>query len=39
MLNKIDKLIKINHDYKDYTSIYPSPEMQIKWLTPEKKKI
>lgn len=37
MINKIDRLIKINLLYKDYNKIYPSPQLQIKWLTPKKK--
>lgn len=37
MLNKIDGLIKVNQQFKDYTKLYPSPEMQIKWLAPEDK--
>lgn len=37
MINKIDGLIKTNLLYKDYTKIYPSPELQIKWLSPKKK--
>ena len=37
MINKIDRLIKSNLLYKDYNKIYPSPQLQIKWLTPKKK--
>jgi hypothetical protein len=37
LLGKIDELVKDNLLYKDYTKIYPSPELQIKWLSPEKK--
>jgi hypothetical protein len=37
MLKKIDILVKDNLLYKDYTKIYPSPELQIKWLSPRKK--
>lgn len=37
LLNKIDRLIKANQVFKDYTKLYPSPEMQIKWLAPEDK--
>jgi hypothetical protein len=37
MLQKIDRLVKLNLLYKEYTKIYPSPEMQIKWLSPPKK--
>jgi hypothetical protein len=36
MINKIDGLIKNNLLYKDYNKIYPSPQLQIKWLTPKK---
>lgn len=39
VLNKIDRLIKVNLLYKNYNNIYPSPELQIKWLTPKKKVI
>jgi hypothetical protein len=39
LLNKIDRLVKSNLLYKDYNNIYPSPELQIKWLTPKKKDI
>lgn len=39
VLNKIDRLIKMNLLYKNYNNIYPSPELQIKWLTPKKKVI
>lgn len=37
LLGKIDRFIKGNAQYKDYVRLYPSPEMQIKWLTPEEK--
>lgn len=37
MLNKIDRLVKSNQSFKDYPKLYPSPEMQIKWLAPEDK--
>ena len=36
MLNKIDRLVKMNFLYKDYNNFYPSPELQIKWIGPEK---
>lgn len=39
LLNKIDRLVKVNLLYKGYINIYPSPELQIKWLTPKKKVI
>ncbi|MCM2350087.1 MAG: hypothetical protein NDI69_08690 [Bacteriovoracaceae bacterium] len=34
---KIDKFIKVNVQYKDYVKLYPSPEMQGKWLSPAEK--
>lgn len=37
LLNKINKLIKSNLLFKSYNKIYPSPQMQIKWLSPPKK--
>ncbi|HXH32355.1 MAG TPA: hypothetical protein VNJ01_16260 [Bacteriovoracaceae bacterium] len=37
LLGKIDKFIKVNVQYKDYVRMYPSPEMQVKWLSPEEK--
>ncbi len=37
LLNKVDQLIKTNELYKDYTKMYPSPELQIKWILPDKK--
>lgn len=37
MLGKIDRLIKTNNQYKTYNQLYPSPEMQIKWLSPADK--
>lgn len=37
MLGKIDRLVKKNNSYKTYNQLYPSPEMQIKWLSPEDK--
>jgi hypothetical protein len=36
LLNKIDKLVKVNLLYKSYNEIYPSPEIQLKWLSPKK---
>lgn len=36
LLKKVDDLIKTNILYKNYTKIYPSPEIQIKWLTSSK---
>lgn len=37
LLGKIDRFVKSNLQYKDYVKLYPSPEMQIKWLSPEDK--
>lgn len=37
LLRKINEFTKSNSLYKNYINLYPSPEMQIKWLTPEKK--
>jgi hypothetical protein len=37
LLGKLDRFLKSNIQYKDYTKLYPSPEMQLKWLSPEKK--
>lgn len=37
LLNKIDRLVKVNLLYKNYNKIYPSPELQIQWLSPKKK--
>lgn len=37
MIQKIDQYIKSDLLYKDYLKIYPSPELQIKWLSPKKK--
>lgn len=37
LLKKIDDLVKGNDIYKNYLKIYPSPEMQIKWISPENK--
>ena len=36
-VTKIDRLIKSNNLFKRYSQLYPSPEMQIKWLSPKKK--
>ena len=35
LLNKIDRLVKNNLLFKNYTKVYPSPEMQIQWLKPK----
>ncbi len=37
LLNKIDRFTKTNGQYKDYIRLFPSPEMQVKWLSPEEK--
>jgi tagatose-1,6-bisphosphate aldolase non-catalytic subunit AgaZ/GatZ len=37
LLGKIDRFVKSNSQYKDYVRLYPSPEMQIKWLSPDEK--
>jgi hypothetical protein len=37
LLGKVDRFLKTNVQYKDYIKLYPSPEMQIKWLSPEEK--
>ena len=33
---KFDKLLKSNVLYQNYSKLYPSPELQINWLTPKK---
>ena len=37
LLKKVDALVKTNNRYKDYTKIYPSPEIQMKWILPARK--
>lgn len=37
LLGKIDRFLKVNVQYKGYVKLYPSPEMQVKWLSPEEK--
>ncbi len=37
LLGKIDRMVKTNHQYKEYVRLYPSPEMQVKWLSPPEK--
>jgi hypothetical protein len=37
LLSKIDRFIKTNSQFKDYLKLYPSPEMQVKWLNSEEK--
>lgn len=36
LLKKTKRIVKEDVLYKDYVKIYPSPDLQIKWLTPEK---
>lgn len=35
LLKKVDKLVKENSLYEQYVKIYPSPELQLNWLTPK----
>ena len=35
LLKKIDGYVKSDLLYKDYLKIYPSPELQLKWLSPK----
>lgn len=37
LLGKLQNFLKINVQYKDYLKLYPSPEMQLKWISPEEK--
>lgn len=37
LLQKLQSFLKTNVQYKDYTKLYPSPEMQLKWISPEEK--
>ncbi len=37
LLGKLDRFLKSNLQYKSYLRLYPSPEMQVKWLSPEDK--
>jgi len=39
LLNKIDRLVKNDKLYDLYLRLYPSPEMQIKWMSPEEKSL
>ena len=36
VLKKINQTVKTDVLYKDYLKIYPSPDLQIKWLSPKK---
>lgn len=37
LLGKLQNFLKTNVQYKDYVKLYPSPEMQLKWIGPEEK--
>ena len=37
LLQKLNNYFKANVQYKDYVKLYPSPEMQIKWISPDEK--
>ena len=37
LLQKMQSFLKTNVQYKDFIKLYPSPEMQIKWISPEEK--
>lgn len=37
LLGKLDRTVKGNQLFRDYVKLYPSPEMQIRWLAPEEK--
>jgi hypothetical protein len=37
LLGKLQNFLKVNVQYKEYLKLYPSPEMQLKWITPEEK--
>ena len=39
LYTKIDRFIKSDALFKNYLKIYPSPELQLKWLSPKKKVI
>lgn len=36
VIKRIDGLVKSNTLYKDYNRLFPSPELQMQWLTPAK---
>lgn len=38
LISKIDRLVKMNLMYEHYIKLYPSPEMQLKWLNPKESK-
>ncbi len=37
LLGKLQSFLKVNVQYKDYVKLFPSPEMQLKWISPEDK--
>jgi hypothetical protein len=37
LLGKLQNFLKVNVQYKEYLKLYPSPEMQIKWISPDEK--
>ena len=37
LLGKLQSFLKVNVQYKDYLKLFPSPEMQLKWISPEDK--
>lgn len=37
LLGKMNSFLKSNIQYQNYIKLYPSPEMQVKWLSPEEK--
>ena len=39
LYTKIDRFIKSDALFKNYLKIFPSPELQLKWLSPKKKVI
>ncbi|MFT6631341.1 MAG: hypothetical protein ACJAS4_001290 [Bacteriovoracaceae bacterium] len=39
LYKKLDRFIKTDLLYKNYLKIYPSPELQLQWLSPKKKVI
>src|SRR5690606_24435641 len=38
LIGKIDGLVKENSLYRNYSKLYPSPELQLNWLAPPKRK-
>lgn len=37
LLGKLKSFLKVNVQYKEYVKLFPSPEMQLKWISPEEK--